>query len=413
MENGKPVIETFIGGGNQNTQKKIEDIYRNAGWGGQQDNNKMVFLYIRNKSKSHIISIVRISNENKGMFPYELGHDYTLKPFRRRKLYELLFMERLKYINEHNPKQIYVSYTELDHLKDLQIKHGMTLIGDSKVTLDGKKYWKLEFHSFKSMAVEFGYTDHPSGCNGVYIGNDNNNKGIILTAGHCTVDDGITIRGKTPQESEFQRLPIAKIKNIKGKKFTFENNLRNYFRPIDASKDIAYLIVNETMPNNYVYILENPEDLPDRTLLSICSRMKYPEWGIDVFYTGFPDPILEPQFSVYTARNTKEMLSPSKRDDYQKYLLPVHYTEESLKRPLIPGDSGGTIGYIFDDVNYAIVGLVGSGGGRNTINMINASQIIPDLQAANINFNIAHWDTVQKKVVKGSNPRKKTTEIKK
>ncbi len=411
IENGKPVIETFVGGSDQEIQDKIKIIYDAASkeleeqWIGDQNNDKMVFLYIQNKSKSNIISIVRISNENKGMFPYELGHDYTLKPFRKKKLYELLFMERLKYINEHNPRQIYVSYTEFDHLKDLQIKHGMKLIGDHKVSLNGNKYWKLEFHSidFKSMAIQMGYTDNNDNCNGIYIGNDNNNKGVIFTAGHCTVDDSITLK-----RGEYKPLLIGKIKNIKGKNFTFENNIFNFYTSEMSFKDIAYFKVNETMPNNYVYILENPEDLPERTLLSICSKMSYPEWGIDILYTGFPNKLLEPQYSVYGENNITFMLSPSKHDTYKKYILPVHYTPKGQQKKLRHGDSGGTIGIIFDDVNYAIVGSVGSGNHRNSFNIINASQIIPDLQAANIIFNIAYYDTVQNKVVKGRKP----TEIK-
>ncbi len=89
-------------------------------------------------------------------------------------------------------------------------------------------------------------------------------------------------------------------------------------------------------------------------------------------------------------------------------LYSIPELRDLLKKINVSDLSKSTYKYtnIFDDINYAITGLVGEGG-RNaksfTIPVI--AQIIPDLQAANINFNIAHYDTVQKKVVKGSKPK--------
>ena len=244
LNGDKPNIEIFIGGGDNTIQNKIRKIYDKTGWVGAEYNSNMIFLFIQNKAKDKIVSIVRISNESIGDYAFELGYDYTLTELRRKKLYELLFIARLKYINDNNFKQIYVSYTEDDYLKNFQIRCGMTLIGNNKVKLsDGIQYWKLEFHSFKLAAITMNQ------CNGVYIG-DHNNKGIILTAGHCVVDD-----------SDFSTLlAINNLKNITQQKFTPDNNvdsLKNYFTRETSYKDISYFKVNEKIPNTYIYIIES------------------------------------------------------------------------------------------------------------------------------------------------------------
>jgi hypothetical protein len=275
--NNQPIIEYFQAGGgkDQAIKDKINAIYTKAGWGRNLDDGNLEFFYIQNKEKTLIVSIVGIDNNDGGKYPLELGFDFTDVKYRRQKLYETLFMRRLKYITDTKLKK-YVSYTEFDHLKDLQIRCGMTLVGNSKININSTDYWKLEFNSFKLLAGNVTFPI-PDNCGGIYIGNNNDNNGIILTAGHCVCND-----------TNFKPLRISGFNFIDTEKRNIIGQQINYFGSKVSYKDLSYYKIDTpNKENTHIYILDNPEDLPNDLQLSIYSKMNNKNWSDNIFKTGF------------------------------------------------------------------------------------------------------------------------------
>jgi hypothetical protein len=89
--------------------------------------------------------------------------------------------------------------------------------------------------------------------------------------------------------------------------------------------------------------------------------------------------------------------------DQKKYLLPIQYIDETVKR-LVPGDSGGPIGIMFDDIKFALIGLVSTVSlpdpSHISKNMMipTFAQIMPELMTDNVKFNKAHYNTTTNKI---------------
>jgi hypothetical protein len=249
----------------QNKTKEINqsltDLYIEPGWNRTVNVNIETndFIYALNQSDSTIVGSVRINKEIK-----ELDYGFILKAHRYNKLtsfdlYQELCNMRVQYIID-NFTDKYVLYTEHDRpsLKDKHIRSGLTLINPSAKSpipnnFDRRNYWHFEVNRpVSDLFVSLGYND-ASICSGLQI-LDN----IIFTAGHCVqnsvlgqkYDDPINIR--YPQRSGRSAFTnISKTINL-----GFEQN-KTYL-------DRAIVVHNEPYVSaSNIFILSNPEDLPD------------------------------------------------------------------------------------------------------------------------------------------------------
>jgi hypothetical protein len=425
---GNPLIKYYRGDSylkDAHIRAKIHDIYQQVSvpgalittWGADETLPDMEFFYIEGieNGQQKIVSIGRICNRETGdyrNYMLEIGFAATLKNFQGAGLFELISKERLKHITLKKKKK-YVSYTEFDKLRDLQISFGMTFVrntvddsvNDGKFFLDGKRFWKLEFNSFKLLGIKLSGNIPGGGgrfgCNGIHICNTNiagTSRGVMLTAGHCMYDT----RPSNQRYVINQTVTLKYYPDPNGNNYDY-NLIKNYYiNSQNEQTDLCLFSLSNIQNCGHIYILDNPHDLPVNFDLALYanSRSGCGNWCNDFFKTfDYNNPDLKSNLDLF--KGMYHLMGDAKLQEFKKKFVPVSFTLTTTD--IAGGDSGGIVGIIFDDIKFAIIGLISGGyaglSEKSMVPLINVSQIIGDPALTHIQYNIARYDTAQKKII--------------
>lgn len=127
---------------------KINTLYALNGWGHNINDSNNIYIYAANNLTSDIIfGCVRISTYKK-----ELDFDFIPEEFRGRRIYPELCKRRIDFVL-NNLNDLYVLYTEFDHVKKTNENLGMTLHPTNKIIQDpysnqrlDRPYYRLEIN---------------------------------------------------------------------------------------------------------------------------------------------------------------------------------------------------------------------------------------------------------------------------
>ena len=126
---------------------KINTLYALNGW-GHYINDSNIYIYAANNLASDIIfGCVRIN-----IYQKELDYDFIPEEFRGRRIYPELCKRRINFVL-NNFNDLYVLYTEFDHVKKTNENLGMTLHPTNKIIQDpysnirlDRPYYRLEIN---------------------------------------------------------------------------------------------------------------------------------------------------------------------------------------------------------------------------------------------------------------------------
>ena len=127
---------------------KINTLYSLNGWGHNIDDSNNIYIYAANNLASDIIfGCIRISITKK-----ELDYDFIPEEYRGRRIYPELCKRRIDFVL-NNFNDLYVLYTEFDHVKKTNENLGMTLHPTNKIIQDpysniilDRPYYRLEIN---------------------------------------------------------------------------------------------------------------------------------------------------------------------------------------------------------------------------------------------------------------------------
>jgi hypothetical protein len=223
-------------------------------------------------------------------------------------------------------------------------------------------------------------TIHINECSGFHIGNKED-KGIILTAAHCTAFDARK-NAKNPTLGMYiDNNGAAMIEHVQNLGFSNDTSYA----------DAALLYTNAAKDISSVFLLINPEDLPDNTQLHYYGRTSKSssadKWRPDMHINDTDSTIKETINAILgdTWINPNFFIG----DNYNasKYKFYVRGCTTTI--PLEQGDSGGPIGIPFGENKFAVVGLVQVGNFFTSISQC----LIRILQLeSTIKFNLATYN---------------------
>jgi hypothetical protein len=205
--------------------------------------NKDNHIYIYAYESNTIKGCVRIDTISK-----EIGYAYVPKEFRNLGIFRELCRRRNQFILD-NYDELFFLLTEHDYLVDVHTKLGMTLNPKTKDfdRTDNKNYWRLEINRpVKELLARLTY-NNGGHCSGIYI--DDN---IILTAAHC-----MKIKNDNTDD------PTEIIHNITNLRSNFTHSEHFGYDASHQYKDIGYVQSTTNINASNIYLLDNPEDLPN------------------------------------------------------------------------------------------------------------------------------------------------------
>jgi len=395
MEGSNPKVEgPFVGGSNADIQEKLKALYdtpdpnpdnkKLGAWNADETDSKNEFFYIMTVDDSKIVGAVRISNSDSGPYPLELGMDFIDPTYQGQKLERPLLKARLKHVIEEKSK-MYVAYTEFDKLRDIHIELGMTQTPSTKVTVNGKDYWRLEYNRDpRTLVVTTGFPTHGV-CSGIAIGNDGE-KEFIYTATHCLLipkEDGTT-EGTLPNSVSHPLLTTPTDFFRKNGNIVWDNPVKTRPPYTEEVDDVAVLNTTLLLDTTNVFFIDNVEDIPEEYDMKKWGLGSWADTKIDTD-TNAQNYIRDPAFP---ARDL-DANYPGWRSNVGKYF-------RVITQVLRGGNSGGPHGVFFnrktgvvgqDEKCYAIIGTTTSQKIITT-----AYRHIPWLTGLGIKVNIAHYN---------------------
>jgi len=393
--------------------KKISDFYKSQiNWEANPSDRNNEFIYITDNS-NQILGIVRINHTGK-----ELDYGLVNQSQRGKKLYEPLCKKRVQYLID-NYEGVYVLYTEHDHLINMHKRTGLTLINPSgkeriQGSQDQKEYWKFEINRpvndlIVTLKYNFGI------CSGIQISPD-----TIYTAAHCV---------KHPDRMNLHQNDDPKeiIYNNGTKTNPTQTSHFNYNIP---ARDAAIVKTQKIQSASNVYILTNPECLPDNFSLlcygknscsvKLCKTTKQkveydlvePKEGEDIklkiskeiekftneMRNKVPDFHLSRFVNIHDLKQKYNNIIGEQVNTMNEVIdsLFKYYTFYKINRNLQQGDSGGSFGFYFgyNCKNFALVGSVSETGSF----FLNVAPFIDDI-LRDTSINLVTYDKKKNKLI--------------
>jgi hypothetical protein len=398
---------------NNSTNNLLNNLYSANDPSWEHNISSEIYEYIYVKFNNNIVATVRINLNIK-----ELDYDFVLKEHRYNKtepydLYQELYNRRVQYITD-NYIDRFVLYTKHDRLELIQkhINSGLTLINPTNYKIvipnneDTNNYWQFEVNRpLKDLIVELNYSIQGSICSGIQIADN-----IIYTAGHCV---------RHPDQNRAPDVnadPISIIYNKRNSQLQTSNIIKTNSFGYDGTVEFDKGIVIHDKPfvsASNVFILSNPEDLPDDfELICFCQQTCFDQGDFgkrikivkNINRNNFQEILNDQEYLNFlgTFRNEEdffELLDYSDDDQFNKSITDLLYKKYTIfikedTDSFVPGDSGGPFGFFFGPNNkfFALVGTISLTLAGKYQFMINASASIISIRDSETEINIRDSD---------------------
>jgi len=394
---------------NNSTNNLLNNLYSANEPSWKHNISSEIYEYIYVKFNNNIVATVRINLNIK-----ELDYGFVLKEHRYNKtkpydLYQELCNRRVQYITD-NYIDRFVLYTKHDRLTLIQkhINSGLTLINPTNYKTvipndeDRNPYWQFEVNRpLKDLIVKLNYSIQGSICSGIQIADN-----IIYTAGHCVRHPDRNTAADVNAD------PISIIYNKRNSQLQTSNIIKTNSFGYDGTVELDKGIVIHDKPfvsASNVFILSNPEDLPDDfELICFCQQTCFNQRDFgkrikivkNINRNNFQEILNDEEYLNFlgTFRNEGdflELLDYSDDDQFNKSITDLLYKKYTIFKEdtnsFVPGDSGGPFGFFFGPNNkfFALVGTISFTAAGKYQFMINASASIKSIRDSETEINIS------------------------